>query len=164
MSETPDAATLIRVLGLEPLGFEGGWFRETWRAREQVPTPRGPRAAGTAIYYLITPESFSTLHRLAFDEVFHFHLGDPVEMLLLGPGGAGEMVVLGSDVAVGQRPQVVVPAGTWQGARLVDGGRVALLGTTVAPGFDRADYEAGAHEALMAGWPAFADGIRALTR
>jgi predicted cupin superfamily sugar epimerase len=82
----------------------------------------------------LTPDTFSALHRLASDEVFHFYLGDPVEMLQVWPDGSHRVVLIGTDLAAGERPQVVVPRGIWQGARLRPGGRFALLGTTVAPG------------------------------
>ena len=96
--------------------------------------------------------------------MFHFYLGDPVEMLQLLPGGHGRVLVLGTDLAAGMRPQVLVPGDVWQGTRLVPGGGLALLGTTVAPGFDPADYEPGERAALLAAYPAFAERIIALTR
>ena len=156
------ADEIVRALGLEPLVFEGGLYRETWRAAIPVATSRGPRSAGTAIYYLLTPGQVSRMHRLAFDEVFHFYLGDPVEMLLLHPAGHGAVHTLGPDLGAGMRPQLVVPADVWQGARLADGGRVALLGTTVAPGFDPADFEIGERATLLAGWPAFGPALERL--
>jgi predicted cupin superfamily sugar epimerase len=96
--------------------------------------------------------------------VFHFYLGDPVEMLQLWPDGSYRVVVLGTDLPAGERPQVVVPQGVWQGARLRHGGRLALLGTTVAPGFDYADYEIGDRAALLASHPGARDLVTALTR
>ncbi len=111
----------------------------------------------------MTPDSFSALHRLAGDELFHFYLGEPVEMLQLDPrAGDGRVVLLGTDLAAGQRPQVVVPRGVWQGSRLRPGGALALLGTTMAPGFDFADYEDADTAALAAAFPAFAEQIRRL--
>jgi predicted cupin superfamily sugar epimerase len=105
------------------------------------------------------------MHVLASDEIFHFYLGDPVEMLQLYPDGRGSAVfTLGSDLAVGQHVQLVVPAGVWQGTRLVDDGKVALLGCTVTPGFDFADYRAGSYAELAANWPAEVERIRKLTR
>ncbi len=163
------AEEIIALLGLTPHPREGGFFREIYRADERVAAAAlparygGPRALGTAIYYLLTPHTLSPMHRLLSDEVFHFYLGDPVEMLLLEPGAAGRTVILGTDLAAGMRPQVVVPRGVWQGARLVAGGTLALLGTTVAPGFDYADYEDGERDALIATWPEQAELIRALT-
>ena len=85
-------------------------------------------------------------------------------MLQLHPDGSHRVVVLGTDLDAGQRPQIVVPRDVWQGARLRPGGRLALLGTTVAPGFDYADYETGARAALLASHPAARDLLRALTR
>ncbi|HET7225497.1 MAG TPA: cupin domain-containing protein, partial [Candidatus Eisenbacteria bacterium] len=155
---------LIETLGLVPLPFEGGWYVETWRSSVLVPTERGRRAAGSAIWYLITPDSFSALHRVAFDELFHLYLGDAVEMLQLLPGGSTRTLRIGADIAGGERPQALVPAGVWQGARLLPGGSFALFGVTMAPGFDRADFEPGDRAALIAHWPHAADHIRALTR
>jgi predicted cupin superfamily sugar epimerase len=163
------AEELIRLLNLQPHPKEGGFFRETYRAAEQVDAAAlpahyaGPRSHGTAIYYLLTPTTFSALHRLASDEVFHSYLGDPVEMLQLHPDGSGQVVTLGPDVTAGQQPQVVVPRGVWQGSRLADGGRFALLGCTVAPGFDYADYEHGDRATLVQRYPAFAELIGRLT-
>jgi predicted cupin superfamily sugar epimerase len=162
-----EADEIRRRLGLEPHPAEGGYFAETYRSSESLPPgagPSGARPLATAIYYLITPRAFSEMHRLASDEIFHFYLGDPVQMLLLAPDGTGRVVVLGTDLEAGMRPQVVVPRGVWQGSRLVPGGRAALLGTTVSPGFTPADYEPGVRGALAKSHPAFRDLVHALTR
>lgn len=166
------ARELIELLGLEPLAGEGGWFRQTWRSPDQVAAGvlgaryRRPALLGTAIYYLVTdaPDGFSALHRLPTDEVYHFYLGDPVEQLLLHPDGRAEWVVLGRDLRNGQRVQHVAPRDVWQATRLVGGGRWALLGTTMAPGFDPTDYEAGRRQELAATYPDVAEAIAALTR
>jgi predicted cupin superfamily sugar epimerase len=164
------AEDVKRLLELTPLELEGGFFRETYRSRWQVSNEylpegvRGPRSIGTAIYYMITPESFSTLHRLPGTEVFHFYLGDAVQMLQLHPDGASQTVTLGRDLVAGQQPQVVVRGGIWQGCRLAPGGKWALLGTTMSPGFDYADYETGVRDELIARYPRAADAIRAYTR
>jgi predicted cupin superfamily sugar epimerase len=147
------AAELIERLGLAPLTGEGGHYRETWRSD-----------AGSAILYLLTPESFSALHRLPTDEIYHFYLGDPVEVLLLHPSGRSEAVTLGPDLFGGQRVQHTVQRGVWQGSRVATGGAWALLGTTMAPAFELAGYETGDRDALVAGWPGAAETIRALTR
>jgi predicted cupin superfamily sugar epimerase len=153
------------LLHLEPHPIEGGFFRQTHASLESVTLPRGVRTHGTAIYYLLEAGTFSEMHRLASDEIFHFYLGDPVEMLQLHPGGRSSAVfTLGPDLWAGQHVQLAVPAGVWQGTRLVDGGKVALLGCTVAPGFDYADYESGNYAELAAEWPSEAQRIRALTR
>jgi uncharacterized protein len=164
---TPD--DIIRALNLAPLPDEGGYFRETYRADEATDARALParygraKAHATAIYYLLTPDTFSALHRLPSDEVWHFYAGDAVEMLQLLPDGGGRLITIG-DFAAGFEPQLVVPRGVWQGTRLVAGGRWALLGTTVAPAFDFADYEAGRGKDLERKYPLFADRIRALTR
>ncbi len=152
------------LLKLEPHPVEGGWFRRTYRSAGTVELPRGVRAQGTAIYYLLETGGFSEMHVLASDEIFHFYLGGPVEMLQLLPDGGSAVFTLGADLAAGQHVQVVVPAGVWQGARLVGDGKVALLGCTVMPGFDFADYRSGSYAELAAKWPADVDRIRKLTR
>ncbi len=170
MARDITAAELKSLLRLLPHPREGGWFAETWRSQETIPHAAlpsrypGPRAAGTAIYYLLEPQSFSEMHRLASDEVFHFYLGDPVEMLQLAPDGSARRIVLGPDLAGGMLLQTVVPQGVWQGSRLVPGGRFALLGCTVSPGFDYADYESGARAALTLSWPDWREMIALLTR
>jgi len=168
----PTAAQLIEHLGLEPLTFEGGCFRQTYVAQESIAADAlpvrygGPRNLGSAIYYLLTsePDSFAAMHRLETDEIYHFYLGDLVEMLLLYPGRRGERIVLGPDVLGGQHVQFVVPRGVWQGSRLVYGGSFALMGTTMAPGFDFADWTEGNRDALVREYPEHAELIRALTR
>lgn len=153
-----------RQLGLEPHPIEGGYYRRTYMSTGAVDLARGTRAFGTAIYYLLEPGTFSEMHMLASDEIFHFYLGDPVEMLQLYPDGRSAVLTLGQDLSAGQQVQLVVPAGVWQGTRLIGDGKMALLGCTVTPGFDFADYHnAGAGE-LIEKWPQEAERIRALTR
>lgn len=154
---------VIRMLGLVPLPGEGGYFRETYRSALSLPGVAA-RELSTAIYYLLTRDSFSAIHRLPGDEVFHFYLGDPVEMLQLRPDGAAARLTIGTDLANGMRPQVIVPGGTWQGSRLLPGGDFSLLGTTMAPGFDARDFELGDRAELLGRHPGHADLIRALTR
>jgi uncharacterized protein len=153
------ASELIAMLDLKPLPREGGFYRETYRSPQRLTSGK---SAGTAIYYLLTPDTCSALHRLPTDEVYHFYLGDPVELLLLAPDG-GRLVTLGADLRAGQHPQFVVPAGCWQGSCLAGGGSVALLGTTMDPGFEFSDYEAADREALIRLHPDFEDRIRRLT-
>ena len=152
------------LLKLEPHPCEGGFFRQTYVAAERVELSRGPRSVGTAIYYLLEPGTFSEMHVLSSDEVFHFYLGDPVEMLQLYPDGRSALFTLGQDLKAGQQVQLVVPAGVWQGARLAGDGEFALLGCTVTPGFDYADYRGGSYAELAAKWPTEAARIRRLTR
>jgi predicted cupin superfamily sugar epimerase len=164
-----DAEEIIRLLDLRPHPCEGGYYRETYRSADRLPRAAlpagyaGDRVASTAIYYLLTPDTFSALHRLPTDEIFHFYLGGPIQMLQLLPDGSGQVVVLGPDLRAGQRPQLIVPRGVWQGSSLAPGAAFALLGATVAPGFDFSDYEAGDRADLCARYPAFADLIARLT-
>ena len=152
------------MLKLEPHPIEGGWFRRTYTSDKTVQLPRGVRAQGTAIYYLLEPGTFSEMHVLDSDEIFHFYLGDPVEMLQLHPSGDSVVFTLGPDLKDGHQVQLVVPAGIWQGTRLIGDGQVALLGCTVTPGFDYADYHNAKYTELAAKWPDQAERIRALTR
>ena len=155
---------LKRQLGLQPHPIEGGYYRRTYTSTGTVNLSRGTRAQGTAIYYLLEEGTFSEMHVLDSDEIFHFYLGDPVEMLQLHPDGGSAVLTLGPDLAAGQNVQLVVPAGVWQGTRLIGDGKMALLGCTVTPGFDFADYRNGTADELIATWPHEAERIRKLTR
>ncbi|XXJ21424.1 cupin domain-containing protein [Desulfovibrio caledoniensis] len=165
----PTAREIIEYLGLTPHPEEGGWFLETHRADETLPREvlpsryAGPRALGTAIYYLLTPDTYSHMHRLLSDEIFHFYAGGPCEMLRLHPDGSGETVLFGNDVLAGQRPQIVVPKGCWQGLRLLPGAELALMGCSVSPGFEYADYAHGDRAELIARYPEFREQITRLT-
>jgi hypothetical protein len=164
------AEKLKSLLNLVPLSIEGGYYNETYRSPEMISAEclpdrySSPRSVSTAIYYLLDPGTFSEIHRVASDEIFHFYLGDPVEMLQLWPDGSGKRVLIGTDIDNGMAPQLVVPHGVWQGARLVAGGKFALLGCTVSPGFDYADYESGSRQLLSEAYPEHRDMISALTR
>ncbi len=157
----PDVTRLIEMLGLSPHP-EGGFFRETWRSPLALGgLPHGaPRSASTAIYFLLPERGISALHRVASDEVWHHYDGDPVELHLL-EGRVHRAVMLGRDFARGQRPQVVVPAGTWQAATTPRGW--ALCGCTVAPGFDFGDFEMPSREEMLRLLPDHADLVRRLT-
>ena len=108
---------------------------------------------------MLTPDTVSALHRLPTDELFHFYLGDAIEMLQLGPNpeDGGRIVTLGPDLFAEQQVQTVVPAGVGQGSMLRAGGAFALMSTTIAPGFDFADYEAADRDVLIASFPDFAE-------
>ena len=155
MAESPQK--IVEALGLRPHP-EGGFFSETYRHERAI----GDRSLCTAIYHLLTAESPSRMHRVASDEIWHFYSGDELEMLQLGEDCA-QVVAIGGDVAAGQRPQVVVPAGVWQGARVKPGGSYALVGATVSPGFDYDDFEIGDRDTLVAAYPKYAALIEALT-
>jgi len=159
-----NASEIKTLLRLEPHPLEGGSFRQTYASAGTVELPRGVRHLGTAIYYLLETGTFSEMHVLDSDEIFHFYLGDPVEMLQLYPDGSSAIFILGPDLAAGQQVQLVVPSGVWQGTRLIGDGKLALLGCTVTPGFDYADYRNATYAELAAKWPAQAERIKALTR
>jgi predicted cupin superfamily sugar epimerase len=158
------AEEIKHLLKLSPHPMEGGFFRRTYISELFVETDRGKRPAGTTIYYLLEPGTFSEMHKLTSDEIFHFYLGDPVEMLQLWPGGKTKTEVLGQDLAAGQYVQLTVPADVWQGTKLIGDGQVALLGCSVYPGFDFKDYSRGSYAELAAQWPAEVERIRRLTR
>ena len=114
-----DIQKIIDILGLTPLSQEGGLFRSSYRSPGKV----DGRDMGSAIYFMLTGQGYSHLHRLCTDEVYHFYSGDPVELLELLPDGTSRVTVLGSDLCAGQEVQHVVPAGAWQGSRLRPGRR-----------------------------------------
>jgi predicted cupin superfamily sugar epimerase len=149
------------LLDLEPHPEEGGYFRETYRSNTEIPGTG--RSLSTAIYYLLTEDTFSAMHRLPGEEIFHFYLGDPVEILQLHADGTTRVVTIGSRLDDGMKPQIVIPGGTWQGSRVVPGGSLALLGATMAPGFDYADYQHGNRRTLIRSYPERAELIAALT-
>jgi uncharacterized protein len=163
------AEQIRELLQMRPHPIEGGFFAETYRGVPVVPQSLlpgypGDRAISTAIYYLLTPDAFSAMHRVRGDEMFHFYLGDPVEMLQLKEDGSGEVIVLGQDIAAGMRLQHNVPGGVWQGSRVRAGGKYALLGTTMAPGFEYEDYETGTLRELSSQFPKYSAMVAALTR
>ena len=168
------AAQVRQMLNLQPLAAEGGYFAETYRSALQVQATAlsstfggpsgGERSLATAIFYLLTPETFSAIHRLRADELYHFYLGDPVELLELRPDGSAATTILGQNIAAGMSLQHLVRAGVWQGSRLVKGGAWALLGTTMSPGFDFADFQLGDRRTLSARYPSQTELIVVLTK
>jgi uncharacterized protein len=157
-----EARAVALALGLAPHP-EGGFFRETFRAPLAVAAPQGERAASTAIYFLLPAGSFSALHRVHSDEVWHHYDGDPVELHTLRDDGEARVVRLGRDLARGDRPQFVVPAGVWQAAVPV-GARFALCGCTVSPGFEFADFEMPSRAWLLERFPDARELVQRLTR
>ena len=166
------AQRLLDRFKMERIPQEGAWFAPTYRSTENVTIAEGgssryvgARAAYSAIYCVQTRADFSGLHRLATDELWHIYDGAPLELLLLHPGGRGELVTLGRDVSAGERPQFLVPRGVWQAARPLGGDEAwTFLGNTLAPGFDYADFEIGYRAELQARYPAFAEKIAEFTR
>ena len=158
------ADEIKKLLNLDPHPVEGGYFRRTFTSAANLDLPRGTRSQGSAIYYLLEAGTFSEMHMLDSDEIFHFYLGDPVEMLELYPDGRSALFTLGPDLKAGHHVQVLVPQGVWQGMRLIGSGALALLGCTVVPGFNYADYHNASFAELAAKWPDQTERIRALTR
>ncbi len=164
----PAARQLVERLALQPHP-EGGFFRETYRApltldaAALAPHFPGGRNASTAIYYLLAAGDRSRLHRIRADEVWHFYLGDPLQVVELTSDGNVRVTVLGCDFEAGQIPQHVVPAGHWFGACPAPGSAYSLVGCTVAPGFDFADFEMADGSALLRDHPAAKAWIDRLT-
>lgn len=178
------AAQIVATLGLQAHP-EGGYFRETYRAAEQVQTPRGPRSVATAILFLVTVAAPSRFHRLLSEEIWLHQGGAPLELVMLPPNAAAQVVRLGPPSEGAKlRPQALVPALAWQAARVAAGpatsgtaaggpdlsaaddlgesGEWSLVSCVVTPGFDYEDFELGRRENLVRGWPDARDLILAL--
>ncbi|MGB8994939.1 MAG: cupin domain-containing protein [Pseudonocardiaceae bacterium] len=151
MSKRPEGERVAQLLKLEPLATEGGLFRRTY-ADEHC----------SVIYFMLIAPDFSALHTLDSMETYHWYAGSPLQVLLLHPGGQIEQPVLGPDLAAGARPQIIVPAGVWQGASPL--GEWALTGTTMAPPFEWSGFRLGRTAELLTRWPDAAPTIHALTR
>lgn len=168
MSEghTPDY--WIERLELDPHP-EGGYFRETYRSEEDLSAENLPerygsgRSLSTAIYFLLRGSQVSRFHRLKSDELWHFHAGSSVTIHLIDPDGSYSQLRLGSDPDRGERFQRVIPAGCWFGATVDDPDSYTLVGCTVAPGFDFADFEMGDRTTLSTQFPAYREVIERLT-
>ncbi len=168
------ASEIIARFALEPLPVEGGLFRQWYRSSDLFDAtsvadrydPEEAKPAGTAIVAMLTddPDSFSAWHQLRTDELWHFYLGDPVEVVTLHPGGTSRHVTLGHDLTSGHVPFTLVSRGTPMAARLVPGGRWGLFGNTMAPGFTSNDFEGCDPTHLLAHWPHEAALIGALSR
>lgn len=149
---------------------EGGYFREVYRSTLKLEHPGVPagmpaeRSAATLIYFLLSGDDFSAFHRVRWtDEVWHLYAGGPLEIFVIDADSRLERRVLTSEVTQGE-PVTLIPAGTWQSARLADGASWALGGCSVAPGFAYDDFEMPPAEELLARHPAHETTIRALTR
>jgi uncharacterized protein len=158
----------IDHLNLEPHP-EGGWYRQSYRApltlpHSALPGYPGDRAASTAIYFLLAGDQFSALHRLRSDELWHFYAGSGLIVHVIDPGGTYSGILLGNDVAAGEQFQAVVPAGCWFGSSLRHPDTYALVGCTVAPGFDFADFEMANRAELTVRYPQHRAMIARLTR
>jgi predicted cupin superfamily sugar epimerase len=164
-----DARYWIERLQLEAHP-EGGYFRQTYKADLVVPKQAlpagfgGARAVSTAIYFLLENRNFSAFHRLRSDEVWHFYAGEPLAVHVLEAQGLYSRILLGHDFEAGQVLQAVIPAGCWFASHVADWDSFALVGCTVAPGFDFEDFELAKREELVARYPQHRELIERLTR
>lgn len=148
---------------------EGGWFRETYRSGECVAGSAlperfcGPRPLCTSIYFLLERGDISALHRIKSDEIWHFHAGAPLTVHAFTPQGEHLELKLGTDFAAGESFQIVVDAGCWFGAEVTGVGDYSLVGCTVAPGFDFADFQLGKRDDLLKEYPRHKEIINRLT-
>jgi uncharacterized protein len=161
--------TIIHTLQLKPHP-EGGYFRETYRSpgtisREELGERySGKRNFSTCIYFLLTSESFSAFHRIIQDEAWHFYDGSPLILHMISSGREYTKVTIGRNFDMGEIPQFVVAGGSWFAAEVAEKDSFSLLGCTVAPGFDFADFEMGRRDELTANFPEYREVIHSLTR
>lgn len=156
-----EAQQWIDRLNLQPHP-EGGYYQETFRAAGTIDALG--RSYSTAIYYLLLEDHFSAFHRIQSDELWHFYAGSTLEVVVLEPDGSLKVHRLGSDWEQGDRFQLAVPAHRWFASRMADPATYALVGCTVAPGFDFRDFEMAKRDALLFGYPQHREVIRQLTR
>jgi predicted cupin superfamily sugar epimerase len=158
MSTSSNAAYWREHLQLQP-HVEGGFFRETYRS----PAMSGNRNASTGIYFLLEDGIFSAFHRIASDEMWHFYDGNPLNIYEIDPSGKLTIHKLGLNVPLGEYPQLVITAGNWFASRVAGEQGFTLVGCTVAPGFDFADFEMGSRKMLLETYPEHAALIQELT-
>ncbi len=169
MATTPNAQYWVQHLGMQSHP-EGGYFKEVYRAEVTLPRQglpqyfNGPRPACTSIYFMLEGTQFSAFHRFKSDEVWHFYAGTSLTLYVLQANGTVQELLVGNNPAQGESLQVVVPAGVWFGARVNQPNSYALVGCTVAPGFDFADFELAQRQNLLQTYPQHQALITSLTR
>src|SRR5579871_325621 len=168
MKDSTSAEYWIKKLRLE-LHPEGGYFRQTYKselilAHEALPGFGGSRAASTAIYFLLEGHNFSAFHRLRSDEMWHFYAGSPLAVHVIDPAGGYSSILLGDDPDAEQVFQAVVRAGCWFASHVADWNSWALVGCTVAPGFEFNDFEMARRDELVTQFPQHREMIEKLTR
>jgi uncharacterized protein len=156
----PGAQAIINALDLQPHPREGGYFIETHRNTESVTIHGSERSLATAIYFLVLGGYPTELHRLPGAEIFHYYLGAPLELFLYDEAAGSRVMLLGPDIMAGNRPQVIIPGGVWQAARVKRRGDFSLVGTTMAPGFDYHDYQTDDPDSWAKKHPAGRDGMK----
>ncbi len=138
---------------------EGGYYKETYRSSGTVSTATGNRNYSTAIYFLLEEGNFSALHKIKSDELWHFYTGDALEIIEITKTGNLKITELSE-----KNFQYCVPSGNWFGSRVEKGGKFSLVGCTVAPGFDFADFEMAKKDLLLKEFPQHSEIITELTR
>lgn len=157
------ADLIIKALNLAPLPLEGGFFSEIYRSETMIAPGE---CCGTSIYYLLHGNGISDWHMVSKDEIWYYHAGCPAMQMLIFPDGSCKNLTIGPDVVNGHSPQSVIPAGTWQSAKLTSRGSSdwGLFGAAVFPGFEFKDYHASDAEKLSAIFPKSAGLIREFSR
>lgn len=164
----PTSAEVRQLLQLTP-PTTCGFVSEPYRSSLQIPQSalpvgyEGSRSLGNVFYFLVTPDARVLLHRIRSDQMYHHYLGDPLEVLLLYADGRSEVKLVGADLAVGMRPQLFIPGGTFHTARVAVGGEYSLLGTSVWLRAEPADVELGSVDELAAKFPQARGEIAAFT-
>ncbi len=164
-----DYSYWVQKLDLQPHP-EGGFYRETYRSKENIAHSAlpgrfgGERSFATAIYFLLTAGNFSAFHRIQSDETWHFYQGSGITVSMIHPNGEYEEIRLGASLETGEVFQATVPAGVWFGSQLTSSEGWCLVGCTVAPGFDFADFEMAERDQLLAEFPQHEKIIHQLTR
>ena len=160
--ETMESEEIIKKLNLTPLADEGGYYKRTWVSDINF----DERPLGTAIYFLLVNsiDGFSALHTLPFPEIYHFYLGDPIELSLFHKNGKVEQIIMGQDILNGEQPQFTVPGNVIQGSKIISRGEFALIGTTMSPGFIFDDFYLNSREEMIRKYPENKELIISLTR
>ena len=159
---------IIEKLELEPHP-EGGYFRETYRSKGDISQENlgtefnSSRNYSTCIFFLLTSESFSAFHRIKQDEIWHFYDGSPIRLHTISEGGDHNEYVIGKDILNGEQPQLVVNAGDWFAAEVINEDDFSLVGCTVSPGFSFEDFELPARKELISIFPQHKDLITEFT-
>lgn len=169
----PALSEIIKFCNLAPMPLEGGLFSRNYLSEDIYLGEKLPdryqtvdHHFGSAILMILSnkPDSFSALHKLKTDEIYHFYLGDPLELVLLYPDGTSKIIEMGQDITNGQYVQYAVPRGVWQGSQVKKGGVYSFFGTTMAPAFDKDDFELGDRDILLTQYPERREQILSLTR